>query len=140
MQNLINLYDLANDNNIKVYDYRMTNLDMDAISIKTPYAIGVFLDYNQIDSIAKEKYLLGHELGHCITGAMHKIRSRFELKKRNEYRADRWAVHQLIPFDELSKAVNKGIVESWELAEYFNVPEDFIRTAYEHYKKEGLIS
>lgn len=140
MQNLIDLYTFAYDKNIKVYDYRMTGLDMDAVSIKTPNAIGIFLDYKQIDTSAKEKHLLGHELGHCETGALHKINSPFELKIKNEYLADRWAVHNIIPFNKLSDAINKGNTETWQLAEYFNVPEEFIHTAYKHYKNEGLIS
>ena len=140
MHNLIDLYNLAYDKNITVFDFRMTNLDMDAVSIKVSNTIGIFLDYKQIDTTAKEKYLLAHELGHCETGTLHKITSPFELKIKNEYRADRWAVYEIIPFNKLSDAVNNGVTEPWQLAEYFNVPEDFIYTAYKIYSNEGLIS
>lgn len=140
MHNLIDLYNLAYDKEYTVFDFRMTNLDMDAVSVKVSNTIGIFLDYKQIDTTAKEKYLLAHELGHCETGALHKITSPFELKIKNEYRADRWAVYEIIPFNKLSDAVNNGVTEPWQLAEYFNVPEDFIYTAYKIYSNEGLIS
>lgn len=139
MRNLNQLYDLANEKLIMIFDYDMTNLDMEAASIRINNNTGIFIDYNQLDSTAAEKVILGHELGHCETGALHKINSPYELKERNEYRADRWAVHELIPFEDFERAFKNGHTEVWDLAEHFNVTEDFIRTALQIYKNEGLM-
>ena len=140
MEQLNKLYDLADSNNIAVHDYRMGDIGLSAASIKFSNKLGIFLDYKQISTVAEEKVLLSHELGHCETGAMHNVSSTWETKTRNEYRADKWAVHQLIPFHSLQNAFICGYTEVWQLAEYFNVTEDFIRTTYRIYQNEGLLS
>ena len=45
----------------------------------------------------------------------------------------------LIPADELKDAFIHGITEPWELAEYFNVTEDYIQKAYRYYKDNNYI-
>ena len=44
-----------------------------------------------------------------------------------------------LPLEELQEAVNKGYTEIYELAEYFDVTEDFILTAIEIYKRQGKL-
>lgn len=55
------------------------------------------------------------------------------LRKKYERAADKWAIKKLIPKDELEAAFQKGITEVWELAEYFEVTEDFVRKAAKEY-------
>jgi len=60
--------------------------------------------------------------------------SKFETRERCEERAKRWTILSLIPEEELEKALKKGYTESWELAEYFDLPEDFVRKAVKYYR------
>lgn len=90
-------------------------------------AIGI--DPWKMDSIAKENVSLGHELGHCNTGSFYNPYAKFDVKKRHENRADKWAIRRLVPVDELDDAVAKGHTELWDLATYFCVTEDFMRKA-----------
>ena len=45
------------------------------------------------------------------------------------YNNELYAIKKLIPKDELKNAADSGITEVWELAEYFNVTEDFVKRA-----------
>ena len=58
------------------------------------------------------------------------------MRERHEYRADKWAVHALLPRQELERAVKEGCTEVWELAERFGLTEDFIRRAAYVYRCE----
>jgi len=76
--------------------------------------------------------ILAEELGHHFTSAGYRIartylryRDRLEIS-RTEYRALKWAAQMLIPLDKLVWAFDRGIVEVWELAEYFDVTEDMV--------------
>ena len=74
-----------------------------------------------------------HELGHCIKGAFYNRYSKFDIISRHEHRADTWAIKKLIPEDELIEMFENGVTETWELAEQFEVTEDFIIKACEFY-------
>ena len=80
---------------------------------------------------------MAHELGHCKRGAFYNQYSSFDIRSRHEYRADKWAVQQIIPYEELISACESGYTERWELAEYFDVTENFITKAFEVYSALG---
>lgn len=76
---------------------------------------------------------MAHEMGHCMTGSFYNRYSKFDIISRHEYRANKWAIKKLVPEDELIEAFESGIIEIWELAEHFNVTEDFMKKACEFY-------
>lgn len=115
------LYDIADRNNISVFHFP---LGPAIKSMSVPGAIGI--DADCIETTSEEQTKLAHELGHCMTGSFYTGSSPYELRSQKEYRANKWAVHTLIPFDELVEALENDITESWELAEYFNTSQDFI--------------
>lgn len=100
----------------------------------------VAIDPNKVISSADEKTKLAHELGHCATGSFYNVYSPYDSRQRHENRADRWAIKKLITEDELEGAVAKGYTELWELAEFFNVTEEFMRKAVSLYKYGNLYS
>ena len=120
------LYDIADENHIDVEYFPLQQL----ISLSTPDAIAINVD--KIETESAEKFVLGHELGHCMTGSFYRINS-LETRDRMETRANRWAIRNLLPWPELQEAIGAGIAEPWELAEYFNLPEPFIKDAIEYY-------
>ena len=81
---------------------------------------------------------LAHEMGHCVTGSFYNSDAACDIRKRHEIRADKWAIKQLIPQEELQEAVAAGYSEIWDLAEYFDVPEDLMRKAICWYKHGNL--
>lgn len=93
----------------------------------------VALDPDKVTSAADEKVKLGHELGHCFTGSFYNRYAALDLRRRHELHADRWAIVRLIPRQELDVALAHGVRELWELAEYFEVTEEFMRKALVHY-------
>ncbi len=84
-----------------------------------------------------QKVRLAHELGHCKKGAFYNRYSKFDIISKHEYRANKWAVQNLIPYDDFVKACRQGYTEVWQLAEYFGVTEDFVRTAHDIYVNLG---
>lgn len=76
---------------------------------------------------------LGHEYGHCATGAFYYLTSPFETKERAEERARRAATLKYIPYEGLLVALQHGL-ETWEIAEYYGVPDSLIEKTYLFYK------
>ena len=128
MTYLPDLYRFAESHGIDVDWFHMTR----ASSLSMPLPDGnccIAIDPWRMESIAQETVALAHELGHCETGSFYNQYSDFDIRKKHENRADKWAIQRLIPQEELEKAMGNGYTEVWQLAEYFNVTEDFIRKA-----------
>lgn len=97
-----------------------------SVVVDDTYAIAI----NQSTIDCKEaKTVLFHELGHCATGSFYNEYSPCDVRKRHENRADKWAIKKLIQEDELKEAISNGYTDLWELAEYFDVTEEFMRKA-----------
>ena len=127
MTNLIALYRIAEVNGIKIKNF---DLDGDeAVSLKRKDKCFIIIDPDDVKSIADERVKLSHELGHCLTESFYSDSSSECVKQKHENRANKWAIEHLIPIGKLNKAVQQGHTEMWDLAEYFNVGEDFMRMA-----------
>ena len=98
------------------------------------YIIGI--DTREMTT-AQERVHLAHEMGHCETGAVYDERVPLETRGRCEHKANVWAIKELLPKEELKKAFKRGTIEVWELAEEFDVTEDFIRLACKYYFNRG---
>lgn len=122
------LYDYAQEQNIEVIRYPMrTNGSMSIMLEDGSCFIGI--DKSVQDGGAQERIHISHELGHCITGSFYNIYATVDHRQRHENRADKWAIGQLIPVDDLDEAVAEGCCEIWDLAERFGVTEDFMKKA-----------
>ena len=104
--------------------------------MSVPGAIGI--DANFVKTNTDEKEQLAHELGHCMLGAFYTGSSPLELRAQKEYRANKWAIEKLIPFAELFEACKNGIIEIWDLAEYFEVSETFVKNAFTLYESRFI--
>lgn len=93
----------------------------------------IFLDFTKIRSARLMRGVCVHELGHAATGALHKVSSPFETVERSEYRAHRWAAENCITEADFRDAFAAGCTELWELAEYFDLPEEDIKIAYAYW-------
>lgn len=125
---LTQLYDIADTNNVAVYHFPLYPLK----SVSVPCSIGI--DTDQIHSLKEEKEQLAHELGHCIRYAFYTGKSPYEVRAQKEYKANKWAIQKLVPYDMLINALKHNITELWELAEFFDVSEDLIKKAFTLYE------
>lgn len=131
------LYMIAKQENIEVLPFQMP--ENGSMSLMLPNGSCVIgMDECALDGSRKELVHLAHELGHCITGSFYSRYTAIDCRQRHENRADKWAIQQVIPEEDLNNAVSQGYTEVWDLADYFNVTEEFIRKAVCLYKNGNM--
>ena len=102
--NLNNLYDLAEKEHIKIYDYYIEDAYGCFINIDKINAIA--LNYTNIDNSYIEKETLSEELGHYYQDATYSINCTDKiLINKQEYRAKKWSYFVLIPFEKLKSSI-----------------------------------
>lgn len=131
------LYDVANEHNCYITNKHTKASKSFIMETKDAYFINI--DVNQIESKAEERVCLAHELGHCISGTTYTINHKSLYRGSAEYRADYRGAQLVIPIDDLRRCVDKGIIEKYELADYFNVTEEFVERALYIYGNKGLL-
>lgn len=136
MGKLDKLYNTLYENDVLIFDCNLPFSDATVIEMDGQY--GLFLDSSQFNTQADETVAVAHESGHIFTGSTHSHNNRISLIDQHENRADKWAIQNLISEDELEKAISNGYKEIWELAELFEVTEDFIKKAVCFYKKGNI--
>lgn len=126
------LYDIAREQNIEVVEWPLhQNGSISLMDDDGNCVIGI--DESVMDGDALERVHMGHELGHCMTGSFYSIHTAVDCRRRHENRADKWAIRELIPVDDLDQAVADGHSEIWDLAEHFGVTEQFMKKAVCYY-------
>lgn len=134
MQCLVDVYEKIQNEKIEVFTRSMKPCDAATVEVEGEY--GIFIDRKKITNKQDEFMALSHEYGHCKSGATHELCSPYQLIGQHENRANRAAVHEFLPYEKLINAVNKGNTESWQLAEYLDMPEQFIKMAIDLYETE----
>lgn len=126
------LYDFAAQQNIEVLSFPMPENDSMSLMLEDGRCC-IGIDPLLQNGSAQERVHLGHEIGHCVTGSFYNKYAAIDHRKRHENRADKWAIQNLMPVDQLDDAVAHGCSELWELAEWFGVTEDFVKKAICYY-------
>lgn len=139
---LLDAYRSAEEKGILINGVNLENKR--AFSLRINGIEGIGIDYSKIENTAAEKAVVMEELYHLHFGLLYAMQdTQNPCRKRNiecaEYRAGRQSAAAMIPFNELVKAV-RHMKEIWELAEHFNVPEQSVKIAVEHYRAKGLLS
>jgi hypothetical protein len=80
-----------------------------------------------------ERERLAHEIGHCETGSFYRRDIPGLCRGKLENRAGRWAYEHVLPFDDIQAALDDGMRETWQLAEHFDVTEEFMTGALRYY-------
>lgn len=133
------LYEIAEKNGTEIICRELPQ----TASVSVRSAAGrcyVGIDPFEIETTAEERVHIAHEIGHCETLAFYNAYSPLETRGRQERRADRWAVSRLVPVRELTEALKRGIKEIWDLAEYFDVTEEFMLKAIEIHRTNGALA
>lgn len=68
------------------------------------------------------------------TGALHKVSSPYETVERSEHRAIRYTAETYLTAEDFLQAFADGFTEPWELAEYFDLPEQDVLAAYRFWR------
>ena len=93
----------------------------------------VGIDRTRLPTEAQQRTALIHEEGHFDSGAFYSPFSPYQLRAQAEDRANRSAFRKRVPLDELRRQLARGL-SVWELADYFNVTDEFIWQCYLFYK------
>ncbi len=131
------LYAFAEQQNIEVLSFPLEQTGSMSVMLDSGRCF-IGLDGSVRDGGAQERVHLSHELGHCVTGSFYNIYAAVDCRRRHENRADKWAVTRLISVDDLDDAIADGCTEVWELAERFQVTEEFVRKAVCYYVHGNL--
>ena len=101
------LYDLAEAENIKIYDYCIDE-DINGIYLNYDTINAIALNYKNFSSSKFEKCVLAEELGHYYFDATYNYKNVDKvLYDKQEYRARKWGYNALIPFEKLKSAFAK---------------------------------
>lgn len=128
MTDLLELYCMADENGITVDCFELGKRE--ALSfMDTDGECYIAMDPFKLQSTQDERMKLAHEMGHCCTGSFYNQYAACDIRKKHENCADKWAIEELIPEEELDDAVADGYTDIFSLAEHFEVSEDFMRMA-----------
>ncbi len=128
MTRLSDMYRKAEEMNIQVIRCPMNSLQ----ALSTPDNF-IGIDTDKLGD-REELVCLAHEIGHCVTGSFYTSDTPLPARARLEQRADRWAIRQLVPLEELNGLLQGGVHRWDEAAEHFQVTEDFMRKAVAFYR------
>lgn len=133
MFELSDFYSYCKENKITVLPF--DNAPSKGITIRDSNLYAIFLDFTKIKSTRVLKGVCCHELGHASTGALHKVSSPYETVERSEYRANRWMAEHFLKEEDFREAFAAGYTEPWQLAEYFDLPEQDVRNALTYWSE-----
>lgn len=103
--NLNRLYDLAENEHIKIYDWHIE--DCNGIFLNYDKINAIALNYDELGTYIDEKCTLAHELGHYFTDSIYRFSDDKILKDKAEYRTNKWTYNILVPYEKLKSAIKK---------------------------------
>lgn len=102
--NIHTLYNIAEKENIKIYDWQIE--DVDGMYLNYCNINAIALNYDRLGTYINEKCTLAEELGHYYMDATYPASSTDKtLIDKQEYRARKWSYNVLIPFENLKLAI-----------------------------------
>lgn len=86
-----------------------------------------------IETRASKCCVLAEELGHFATSVGDVLNQDSLDVQKQEYKARCWAYEKMLPLQAIDSAFGYGCKEVWEIAEYLNIDEEFLRDALAYY-------
>lgn len=138
MFELSDFYSYCKSNDVDIIPY--FNAPSEGTTIRDEDYYAIFLDIAKLsESMKLFKSVCLHELGHVATGALHKVDSPYETVERSEYRANRWGYAKYLNEQDFREAFRAGYTELWQLADYFDLPEETIKNALSYWtERRGI--
>lgn len=133
MFSMAEFYRYCKQNDIEIMPFAA--LPRSACTVRDGTVYAVVLNFDRLRTVRQARTVMAHESGHLHTGALHKVSSPFQLVAQSEHRADVDSFQRYLPPEEIRQAMQKGYTETWQLADYFDLDEDYIKKAL-HYWTE----
>lgn len=127
MFELSEFYGYCRKNGVAIIPYE--GIPQPGATIRDGDTYAVFLDFSQIKTTRLLRGVCAHELSHLESGALHRPASPYDLAQRSEYRANRYFAQHYLTEKALRTAFRAGYTELWQLAEFFDLPEQDIQKA-----------
>ncbi|MBR3379287.1 MAG: ImmA/IrrE family metallo-endopeptidase [Bacillus sp. (in: Bacteria)] len=132
MQSTTDYLAFAEAHGHKVYD--MVLKENQSFCVEEDGECFIAMNKNQSDLSYKEHLL--HELGHCEYGGFYNYHSPYDVRSRAENKANRWAYIHALPIDKVQEAIKSGCEEVWQIAEYFDLPPEFVAEGLKFYVEQ----
>lgn len=127
------LIQIAEDEEIEVIEFNFP------ANLKGLYRNDFIGIKKNIVTITEKKCVLAEELGHYYTTTGNITDLKSVSNRKQELKARNWSYEKLVPLISLIKASQECCTNFYELAEYLDVTEEFLKDALQHYKnKYGL--
>lgn len=127
---MTNLLTIAECEGIEVFEFELPE------RIKGLYYENSIVINKKLKTNKERKCVLAEELGHYFTSVGDILNLKIESNRKQEIRAKNWAIQKLVPFDELVLAFQEGYTNVYELSEYFDVTEDFMKESILFYQRK----
>lgn len=124
---------IAEEQGIVVYYHNFSNFIKGIYWFESNMPPIIGLDKSLRTSPPLLRCVLAEELGHYFTSYGPQVAHEFcnysarTAISKMEYKALYWAANYLIPENDLLDVVCSGLYEPWEIAEHFNVTEEFAK-------------
>ena len=125
------LYKLAEDRGVHVMDFSLPENKAVTIDMGKECFVGV--DPEVFGRECEEKVVLAHEMGHIATGGLYSVEADKTSRKKQEARAEKWAIERLVPKEALKDAIKNGCQDVQSLAEHFGVTEEYMSQVLVYY-------
>ena len=109
--------------------------DIPVSKLKGLYFDNTIIFDRSLSTSAEKIYIWAEELGHYETGSIDILDQSQMANRKQERKAHRWAIKELISLDDIIRASKEDIHNFFELAEFLNVTEDFLREEIEILKE-----
>lgn len=126
-------------------DLDALEVDVAEVPLKNNVAISlednfIALDPSRCRTEQTRCTVLAHEAGHFISGAFYPAHCDYAARQQAEYQAFVASVRRYIPAEEIQTALQGGYTETWQLADYFGLEEEYIKKALDYWRgAEGFI-
>lgn len=136
MITLAMLYKSADNFGITINNFFVENVK--AMAMQWQNQNHILLNESLIANEQEERLVLAEEIGHIECDCLYHYKDIFNpCQKMNidksELRAKKWAASTIIPLQQLKICIDKNMT-LYEMAEFFDVPLNFLTQAIEFYK------
>jgi len=97
------------------------------------YCDGTIALNKNIPTTSEKTCVLAEELGHYYTTVGNIIDTTYINNRKQEVKARRWAIKQLVPLKSIIQAFEARCRNMYEMAEYIGVTEEFLCEAFTTY-------
>ncbi|SDT25773.1 hypothetical protein SAMN05444162_3581 [Paenibacillaceae bacterium GAS479] len=99
-------------------------------------AIQAILLSRSLRTSSEKACILAEELGHYYTSAGDITDQSTLVNRKQEKRARNWGFEKLIPLSELVRAYIGGCRNAFEIADFLEVTEEFLKESIVHYQEK----